>query len=241
MNRFRPRMTYANVVSTLCLFLLLGGASYAAVHFPKNSVGSKQLKKNAVTTVKIRNEAVTAEKVKKGTLTGAQINASTLGTVPNADHATSATSAASATSATSAKNATNAKNATDAANADNASKLGGVVPVPPATPITLLNDWQPYGAGYDQPAYWQDANGVVHLKGSVAQPVAGSDIIFVLPAGLRPARSTNWPATLDSAHFGTIEIEADGSVRSRTFNATQAGQAQLFTSMEGVSFRPSDP
>jgi hypothetical protein len=71
--------------------------------------------------------------------------------------------------------------------------------------------------------------------------VPGSDVIFVLPLGMRPARSTNWPATLDQAHFGTIEIEADGSVRSRTFNPTQAAQAQAFTSMEGVSFRPSDP
>jgi hypothetical protein len=216
------------VVSTLCLFLLLsGGAAYAADQLGKNSVGPKQLKRNAVTTAKIRNnavttakvgdEAITAAKVRKGTLTGAQIDASTLGTVPRAGHADIA------------------------ASADNASKFGGTVPVLPATPIDLLNGWVPYGDAYDQPAYWKDANGVVHLKGSVRQPVPGSDIIFVLPPDLRPARSTNWPATLDQAHFGTIEIEADGSVRSRTFNPTQAAQAQAFSSMEGVSFRPSDP
>jgi hypothetical protein len=140
-----------------------------------------------------------------------------------------------------ATSATHATSADKAGSADNALMFGGVVPVPAATPITLINGWQPYGAAYDQPAYWKDANGVVHLKGSVAQPVPGSDVIFVLPLGMRPARSTNWPATLDQAHFGTIEIEADGSVRSRTFNPTQAAQAQAFTSMEGVSFRPSDP
>ena len=51
----RPRLTYSNVVSTLCLFLLLGGgAAYAASHLGKNSVGSKQLKKNAVITAKSR-------------------------------------------------------------------------------------------------------------------------------------------------------------------------------------------
>ena len=86
-----------------------------------------------------------------------------------------------------------------------------------------------------------DAFGVVHLKGSVAQLTPGSDVIFVLPVGMRPSRSSNWPATLDSAHSGTIEIESDGSVRSRTFNSTQATEAQTFTSMEGVSFRPMDP
>jgi hypothetical protein len=107
--------------------------------------------------------------------------------------------------------------------------------------MTLLNGWVPYGAGYDQPAYWVDALGEVHLKGSVRQPVAGSDVIFTLPVGLRPARSTNWPATLDSATFGTIEIEANGDVRARTFSAGQATASQAFTSMEGVSYRPSDP
>ena len=77
------RLTYANVVATLALFIALGGASYAALKLPKNSVGPKQLKKNAVTTPKIKDRAVTA----------AKIQVSGLGTVPsaaNADHATTA-------------------------------------------------------------------------------------------------------------------------------------------------------
>jgi hypothetical protein len=84
----RTRLSFANVVSVLALFVALGGSAYA-FHLGKNSVGSKQLKKNAVTTAKIKKEAVTAAKVKKGTLTGAQINASTLGTVPSAQAASS--------------------------------------------------------------------------------------------------------------------------------------------------------
>jgi hypothetical protein len=43
------RLTYANVVSTLALFVALGGASYAAVELPTGSVGSKQLKAKSVT------------------------------------------------------------------------------------------------------------------------------------------------------------------------------------------------
>jgi hypothetical protein len=39
----RARLTYANVVSTLCLFLLLGGGAYAAFSLPKNSVKSKNI------------------------------------------------------------------------------------------------------------------------------------------------------------------------------------------------------
>jgi hypothetical protein len=73
----RPRLTYANVMATIAVFIALGGASYAAMKLPKNTVGSKQLKK----------EAVTANKVKKETLTGKQINLAKLGTVPSAANA----------------------------------------------------------------------------------------------------------------------------------------------------------
>ena len=62
----RPKLTYANVMSTLCFFLLLGGGAYAAGHLGKNTVGTKQLKKNSVTTAKIKKKAVTAAKVKNG-------------------------------------------------------------------------------------------------------------------------------------------------------------------------------
>jgi hypothetical protein len=42
--RHRPRLTYANVVATLALCLALGGASYAAVNLPRDSVGSEQVR-----------------------------------------------------------------------------------------------------------------------------------------------------------------------------------------------------
>ena len=135
MKAVRSRLTFANVISCLALFVALGGAAYAA-GLSKNSVGTKQLK----------NEAVTAAKVKKGSLTGAQINASTLGAVPNATHAniadqatkageatnaanaTHATTAGQATSATNATHATTAQEATIAESADNSSHLGGIGP-----------------------------------------------------------------------------------------------------------------
>jgi hypothetical protein len=80
-NSIREKLTYANVVSSLCLFLLLsGGAAYAASHLGKNSVGPKQLKKNAVTSAKIKNGAVT----------GAKVKVATLGKVPSASFADNA-------------------------------------------------------------------------------------------------------------------------------------------------------
>jgi len=82
MRAVRRNLTYANVVSTLCLFLLLGGgAAVAAEKLRKNSVGSKQLRKGAVTSAKIRGGAVTGEKIDLSTLGAVPqaVNAQTLG------------------------------------------------------------------------------------------------------------------------------------------------------------------
>lgn len=76
MKRLSDKATYANVVSTICLFLLLGGgAAYAASHIKlgKNSVGAKQLKSNAVTTAKVKNGAITTAKIADGAVNGAKV------------------------------------------------------------------------------------------------------------------------------------------------------------------------
>lgn len=71
----RSRLSYANVIATLALFLALGGGAIAASQLGKNSVGSKQLKKNAVTKAKIKKNAVTSAKIKNGAVTSAKIKA----------------------------------------------------------------------------------------------------------------------------------------------------------------------
>jgi len=64
MKLLTGKLTYSNVISTLCLFLLLGGGTaYAASHLGKESVGANQLKKGAVTPAKL-------SKASKVTLTG---------------------------------------------------------------------------------------------------------------------------------------------------------------------------
>lgn len=107
MKQIRKRLTYANVMSSIAVFLVLGGATAFAA-LAKNSVGTKQLKKNAVTTKKIKNNAVTTSKIKNNAVNGAKVDESTLGEVPLA------------------AKATNADNATNAANAANANTVAGV-------------------------------------------------------------------------------------------------------------------
>jgi hypothetical protein len=48
----RPKLSYANVISTIALFVALGGTSYAVA---RNSIGTAQLKKSAVTSAKVKN------------------------------------------------------------------------------------------------------------------------------------------------------------------------------------------
>jgi hypothetical protein len=123
LSPLRRHLTYANVVATLALFLVLsGGAAYAAAKLDKNSVGTKQLKNGAVTTAKLKNGAVTTAKLKNGAVTGAKVAVSSLGTVPSATSASHADSATSAGHAESATTAGHADNATNAAHADSATQ-----------------------------------------------------------------------------------------------------------------------
>ena len=70
MQRARARLTYANVVSTLALFLVLGGgAAFAAKKLTTNDI-----KKGAIKTKLIAKNAVTGAKVKNGSLTPADLS-----------------------------------------------------------------------------------------------------------------------------------------------------------------------
>ena len=76
----RPRATFANAVSCLALFIALGGASYAAVALPKNSVGTKQIVAGAIDNSKIKKGSLLASAFKSGQLrAGAQGPAGTQG------------------------------------------------------------------------------------------------------------------------------------------------------------------
>ncbi len=73
MHQLRKRLTYANVMSSIAVFLVLGGGAVAATQLPMNSVGTKQLKNSAVTTAKLKNSAVTTAKIKKSAINGNKI------------------------------------------------------------------------------------------------------------------------------------------------------------------------
>ncbi len=90
LRRLKSRLTYANAMATIALFVALGGTSYAAMKLPANSVGSSQLKDSSVGAAKLKGAAVTSPKIAKEAVNGSKIALSTLGTVPSAQVATSA-------------------------------------------------------------------------------------------------------------------------------------------------------
>jgi hypothetical protein len=68
----RPRVTYANAMSTVAVFIALGGSSYAAV---------------TINGSNIRNRSIPGSKLRHDTLTGQQIKESKLARVPRARNA----------------------------------------------------------------------------------------------------------------------------------------------------------
>jgi hypothetical protein len=77
-KQIRRHLSYANVMSSLAVFVVLGGAAVAATQLPKNSVGTKQLRKNAVTAAKLKKDAVTGAKVQSGSLEASDFKAGQL-------------------------------------------------------------------------------------------------------------------------------------------------------------------
>jgi hypothetical protein len=83
-KRIRSRLTFANVVAMLALFIALGGSVYAA-----GKINGKTIKRNSLPGNRLKADSVT----------GQQVNEGSLGVVPNATNATSAVNATNAASA----------------------------------------------------------------------------------------------------------------------------------------------
>jgi hypothetical protein len=72
--RLRKRLTFANLTSTLALFVALGGTSYAAI-----SVGSAEIRTGAVGKSEIRTNAVGKSEASTGSIGKSEIRRSAVG------------------------------------------------------------------------------------------------------------------------------------------------------------------
>lgn len=164
----------ALVISVVALFVALGGTGYAALHLPRNSVGTIQLQNGSVINPKIRNGTILGAKLKNGTVTAGKINAKGL-TVPNAIHATvalTAQTAATATTATSAASATTAGSATTAASAGTATVASSA-----GTLASGKTETGVYSVDFDASAATEPDTGAITFPFALAAPLTGEEWI----------------------------------------------------------------
>ena len=92
LNNLRPRVSYANVVSTLALFIALGGTSWAVLHVGSgdvvnNSLRSEDIRNETIRSRDVRDRILRARDLGRDSLGGGVIKESALGRVPLAAEA----------------------------------------------------------------------------------------------------------------------------------------------------------
>ena len=222
MKRFQPTPWHAMAISITALFVALGGAGYAALSLPKNSVGTEQLQNGAVVTAKLKNGAVTKNKLN---VTGV--------TVPNALRAGTA-------------------NTAQRLAAPEPFHLVGAVGEPKFENAWSNRGGSAVGSVDEPAGFYKDQEGIVHLQGQIVQPTgpAGS-VIFQLPPGYRPDRGKILRVPISACDCvgsvqeeittGSLSIWGPG-VSASTNGAVTLDQntvvpAGMSISLDGISFR----
>jgi len=131
LKQIRRHLTYANVMSSIAVFLMLGGATA----FAATKIGANEIKANSIKTGKIVKEAVTAGKIKNGAVTESKIADGSVTTNKIADNAV--------TSSKIAKNAVTTEKIADDAVTGDKVKESSLGEVPLAANANKLGDQLP--------------------------------------------------------------------------------------------------
>ena len=176
MKMFRGKFTYANVMATLAVFLVLGGGTALAA---AGAFTGKQKKQVGKIATKVYNARIGNASVNHAASADSATKANTATKATEAVKADSATTADKATTAT---NATSATNATTADKATDAEKFGGRIPaeyqrklkagcLPPSAIAGISNEG--------------DVTCAFPVTAISANPVAGENASIELGNGLR--------------------------------------------------------
>jgi hypothetical protein len=243
LKQIRRHLTYANVMSSIAVFLMLGGATA----FAATKIGANEIKANSIKTGKIVKEAVTAGKIKNGAVTEAKLADGAVTNRKIADGAVSTTKIANdAVTGDKVKDSSltgsdiNLGTLGTVPTANNALNLGGA----PASAYakSALESVHLIGAAGEpafensckninpefQPAgFYKDGFGVVHLVGDINGCSGETVRVFVLPPGFRPAKFERFISHKSDTTIGTIRVDPSGDVTTFS-NATPVLNGMYF-------------
>jgi hypothetical protein len=232
----RSRLSYANVMATLGVFIALGGSSYAALkvtgrNVPDGSLSGKDLKNNSVKSADV--SGLTRRDFRRGELTVApQILKGDPGPA-GPEGAAGPQGLAGEQGAQGEPGPLIQPEDWQAAPSVRASDIGGFYGC----------TWVNYGAPHNAAAFYKDPWGTVHLKGLVRADLGtdeGCDSyisarrVFALPSGYRPA-AQELHAVIANSQMHRIDVKANGDVVLATSSAVTA--AQTWLSLDGIAFR----
>jgi hypothetical protein len=230
LKQIRKRLTYANVMSSLAVFLILGGATaFAAI----KKVGANEIKANSIKTGKIVKEAVTAGKLKNGAVGESKIGDGAVTTNKLADNAVTTPKIANdAVTGDKVKESTlgevpSAATAVTAVTAANLQAPEAFHVIGAAGQPGFENGFANFGGTFETAGFYRDRQCRVWLRGVVS---GNPGTAFTLPVGFRPPEST-FTAVPATAEHGNAQISTTGQV---TLGAA-AGVKNF--GLTGVSFR----
>ena len=217
----RSRLTFANVVSLMALFVALGGGAYALT-IPRNSVGPEQLKENAVTRPKIKRDAVTSSKVENRSLLARDFKAGQLPQGAKGD-----TGPAGPAGPAGPQGLTGPDG--PAGPRGEQGEAGEDAVLPPVEDLqtpAMQNGWVNINL-----RYYKDRDGIVHIEGLVSTPGGKgpfNSTIFTLPAGYRPRATWNFPYS-QGGFVADFIVSLTGEVRPNAL-VGEGTQLHLFAS-----------
>lgn len=201
--RIRSRLTFANVISLIALFVALGGTGYAAITLPKNSVTSKTIKKGAVTNAKLGKNAVTSSKVKNGSLLKADFANGQLPAGPQGPQGIQGPPGT---------NGTNGTNGTDGAQGPAGTAAAYARVQADGTLLPSLNDFPSGTKNVDQAMITNPNPGVYCITGMAFRPTSG--LVALDNAGASAATQNNFVASVAVERGNTLGgCPADANAR----------------------------
>jgi type VI protein secretion system component Hcp len=240
--RLRPHLTYANVVATLCLFILLGGSAYAAT-----KITGADVKDGSLTGADIKDGSLVLKDFKKG-----QIPAGKRGAAGHKGDA----GAAGQTGATGTPGAPGTAGTPGPEGAQGPPGGSGETPAGPATterltiagsPAIVLDVLSSEFAG----SYESIPGG----GGSGSSKVEFKDLVLTAPVG--PTTPLLFQATAGGKHFSSAKLEVlapsasspaatlelgETTITQLTINGAGAGRTEeVHLSVTDESGLPEDP